>query len=102
MFRSALIAAPWLATAAALPVLADSTEAYCWLSRHDHTAPVEQSRCQFSQRQGNVTVDMGSRWAFRFDSEDQGKSYTRDNLADGIRFSREGEYTLTVFWSPPQ
>lgn len=40
---------------------ADSTEAFCQLSRHDHTIPVESAPCLFSQRQGNVTVQMGKR-----------------------------------------
>jgi hypothetical protein len=44
---------------------------------------------------------MGRRWAFRFSSEDQGKTYSRTNLSDGIRFRREGAYTLTVLWQQP-
>ena len=42
-----------------LPARADSTLAYCQLSRHDHTLAVESGPCQFSQRQGNVNVLMG-------------------------------------------
>ena len=66
---------------------ADSTEAFCQLSRHDHTIAVESEPCLFSQRQGNVNVQMGKRWAFRFDANQQ-----------GIRFNREGDYTLSVYW----
>lgn len=83
------------------PALADSTEAICKLSRHDHTIAVEQGPCQFSQRQGNVTVQMGKRWAFRFNADDQGKTYQRSNSEQGIRFTREGQYTLSVFWDKP-
>lgn len=77
---------------------ADSTEAFCQLSRHDHTIAVESEPCLFSQRQGNVTVQMGKRWAFRFDANQQGIGYQRENLDNGIRFNREGEYTLSVYW----
>jgi len=77
---------------------ADSTEAYCLLSRHDHTMPMESGPCQFSQRQGNVNVLMGKRWAFRFDADQQGTSYQRSNSEQGIRFSRDGNYTLDVLW----
>ncbi|QNI85659.1 hypothetical protein SynPROS71_01878 [Synechococcus sp. PROS-7-1] len=38
------------------PAQADSTQATCWLSRHDHTIPVETGPFRFSQRQGNVDV----------------------------------------------
>ena len=77
---------------------ADSTEAYCLLSRHDQTIPVESGPCQFSQRQGNVSVLMGRRWAFRFDADQQGTGYQRSNSEQGIRFSRDGNYTLDVLW----
>ena len=57
-----------------LPARADSTLAYCQLSRHDHTLAVESDPCQFSQRQGNVNVLMGQRWSFRFPANQQGQS----------------------------
>jgi hypothetical protein len=101
MKRLPLAAIALAALAHAAPGLADSTEAFCTLSRHDHTIPVERGPCRFSQRQGNVAVLMGRRWAFRFSSEDQGKTYSRTNLSDGIRFRREGAYTLTVLWQQP-
>jgi hypothetical protein len=44
---------------------------------------------------------MGKRWAFRFTSDADGKDYLRENTATGIRFSREGHYTLSVFWQKP-
>ena len=37
-------------------------------------------------------------WAFRFDADDDGKTYQRQADANGLRFTREGEYTLTVIW----
>ncbi len=83
---------------AMLPARADSTIAYCQLSRHDHTIPVESGPCQFSQHQGNVNVLMGKRWAFRFPADQQGQSYQRSNSEQGLRFNREGDYTLSVFW----
>ncbi|MEY4359301.1 MAG: hypothetical protein RLZZ631_787, partial [Cyanobacteriota bacterium] len=63
--------------------------------------PGGRGPCRFSQRQGNVTVEMGKRWAFRFTSDADGKDYLRENTATGIRFSREGHYTLSVFWQKP-
>jgi hypothetical protein len=44
---------------------------------------------------------MGKRWVFRFASDADGKDVQRENIATGIRFSREGHYTLTVFWQKP-
>jgi hypothetical protein len=74
-------------TSAALssPAWADSREAFC----------------RFSQRQGNVNVEMGKRWAFRFVCDADGKDVQRENTATGIRFSNEGHYTLSVFWQKP-
>ena len=42
-----------------------------------------------SQHQGNVTVRFGW-WAFRFDANQQGQSFQRDNMPNSIRFTREG------------
>ena len=80
------------------PAQADSTQATCWLSRHDHTMPVETGPCRFSQRQGNANVRF-NHWAFHFPSAEQGKTYQRTNTASGIRFNREGAYTLQVRWA---
>jgi hypothetical protein len=78
---------------------ADSTEAFCQLSRHDLMIAVESEPCLFSQRQGNVNVQMGKGWAFRFDANQQGIGYQRENLDNPrIRFNCEGEYTLSVYW----
>jgi hypothetical protein len=101
MKHSPLVGIALAAVAFAAPGLADSTEAFCILSRHDHSIAVERGPCQFSQRQGHVAVLMGNRWAFRFGAEDQGMTYHRTNLSDGIRFQREGAYTLTVLWREP-
>ena len=101
MARLALLTLALATTGQTSPARADSREAFCRLSRHDHTIPVEESPCRFSQRQGNVNVEMGKRWAFRFASDADGKDVQRENTATGIRFSREGHYTLSVFWQKP-
>jgi hypothetical protein len=76
---------------------ADSTSASCIFSRHDHTIPLEKGPCTFSQRQGNTTVRFGH-WEFRFPAAEQGRSYERSASSMGIRFNREGQYTLQVLW----
>ena len=100
MGRLCLAAWALATTGIAAPAWADSATAFCSLSRHDHTIPVESGNCQFSQRQGNVTVRFGW-WAFRFNANQQGQSYQRDNHANGIRLTREGEFTLDVLWQQP-
>jgi hypothetical protein len=90
-----------LAALAQAPARADSTQGTCILSRHDHTIPVQQGSCSFSQRQGNVTVRFGGE-TFDFPSAEQGTGYQRTNTASGIRFNREGEYTLQVLWAGAQ
>jgi hypothetical protein len=41
---------------------------------------------------------MGKRWLFHFAANHQGQRYQRINSHQGIRFSREGHYSLTVHW----
>lgn len=94
-----LLLALLYACGAAASVRADSTTATCIFSRHDHTIPPEKGPCTFSQRQGNATVRFG-RWEFRFPVAEQGRSYERSASSEGIRFNREGQYTLQVLWSP--
>jgi len=94
-----LLCISWLGWAP--PTRADNSEAFCLLSRHDHTIPVETGSCSFSQRQGHVSVLMNNRWAFSFSAEQQGITYQRSNNSDGIRFNREGEYSLQVLWRRP-
>ena len=98
MPRSQLMLLALLGLGPVLTARADSTLAYCQLSRHDHTIAVESGPCQFSQRQGNVNVLMGQRWAFRFPADQQGQSYQRSASDQGLRFNREGDYTLSIFW----
>lgn len=87
---------------AALPAArADSTTASCSFSRHDHTVAVETGPCTFSQRQGNVTVRFGER-TFHFPSDEQGRTYERSHSSEGIRFNREGDFTLQVRWRTQQ
>jgi hypothetical protein len=84
-------------------VRADSATAYCVLSRHDHTIPLEQGSCQWSQRQGNASIHFKG-WAFEFPSSEEGRTYTRVNREGpeaGPVFTREGEYTLSVYWRKP-
>ncbi|MFO0103694.1 MAG: hypothetical protein ACK516_00240, partial [Cyanobium sp.] len=80
---------------------ADSTTATCRFSRHDHTIPVESGPCTFSQRQGNASVRFGER-QFQFPGAEEGRSYTRSASPEGLRFNREGDYTLRVFWRSAQ
>ena len=84
--------------AGSVPAQADSTKAICILSRHDHTIAVERGTCSFGQRQGNVTI-LFNHWAFSFPSAEQNKTYQRTNTNEGIRFTRQGAYTLQVLWS---
>lgn len=93
-----------LAVVGQAPVVrADSAEAYCVFSRHDHTIPIEQGPCRWSQRQGNANVRFRN-WAFAFPSDQEGKTYTRLNREGpeaGPVFTREGQYTLSVYWRKP-
>lgn len=70
----------------------------CILSRHDDSIPREEFRCDFTQLHGNVYID-SKRWAFKFPDAERGKTYERQNTEDFKRFTREGQYTLTVFES---
>lgn len=79
---------------------ADSRTAYCVLSRHDHTIALEKGPCQFSQRQGHVRVRLNW-WSFRFEAGSAGKSYQRIASDQGLKFIRDGEYTLMVYWQEP-
>ncbi|NDD69757.1 MAG: hypothetical protein EBZ29_10385 [Synechococcaceae bacterium WB9_4xC_028] len=76
-------------------------EAYCLLSRHDHTLQVEQGPCAFRERHGDVTVTMKPYGTFSFEAKPQGISHQQANNADGIRFNKEGEFTLQVLWRKP-
>ena len=72
--------------------------ALCELSRHDESIPMEDFTCSFTQMQGNVYID-SNRWAFKFPYAEVGKTYQRQDTVDFKRFTREGQYTLTVFES---
>lgn len=82
--------------AVATPAPADTVDAYCSLSWHDHSKAMVEGPCVFSQRQGNVTVSLRF-YRFSFLAAEQGKTYERQHTAEKIRLNREGHYTLQVF-----
>ena len=73
-------------------------DALCVLSRHDDAMPREEFRCDFTQTMGGAYVD-STRWAFIFPHSEQDKTFNRQNTEDFIRWTREGQYTLTLFQS---
>jgi hypothetical protein len=75
--------------------------AYCLLSSHDHALPIEQGPCAFRERHGDVTVTMKPHGMFSFAAKQQGMTHQRAESANGIRFNKEGEFTLQVFWRKP-
>ena len=98
-----LLTAATLLPAALLPaaVKADSTIAFCSLSVHDHTVmPTPLKPCKFSQYQGNAYIRYQDQ-EYAFMTADQGKTYTRQATDDFLRFTKEGEYSLTVMWDTP-
>ena len=72
--------------------------ALCILSRHDDSIPTEEFTCDFTQTMGAAYID-SNRWAFTFPHAEQGKTYQRQNTEDFSRWTREGQYTLTLFQS---
>ena len=60
--------------------------------------PPEELRCDFTQTMGGAYVD-STRWAFVFPHSEQDKTFNRQNTEDFIRWTREGQYTLTLFQS---
>lgn len=96
MYRTALMAAALLASSASVTTNADTVDAFCRLSWHDHTKALVDGPCTFSQRQGNASITLGF-YQFSFPAAEQGKTYQRDNTRERIRFNREGHYTVQVF-----
>lgn len=91
------------ATAMPTPIWADSTSAYCVLSKANVKALPQQGPCRWSQRQGNVTIIFQSR-EYDFPADQEGKSYTRTNREGqeaGPVLTRKGQYTLSVYWRKP-
>lgn len=98
----AVTSAAALATATP-PANADSAKAYCVLSWHKSKMPPVEGPCIFSQRQGNANITF-RQWAFDFPLAEDGKAYTRINREGdeaGPVFTREGRYTLSVYWRTP-
>lgn len=106
MCRSALAAAivvSALAGGMSPAAWADSTQAYCVLSKANAKTAPQQGPCRWSQRQGNVTIIFQSR-EYDFRSDQEGKTYTRmnrDGAEAGPVFTRQGQYTLSVYWRKP-
>ena len=82
---------------------ADTTAAYCVLSKANAKTAPQQGPCRWSQRQGNVHI-LFKGWAFTFPSAEEGRTYNRRNREGaeaGPVFNREGQYTLSVYWRRP-
>lgn len=82
---------------------ADSSAAYCVLSKSNTKTAPQQGPCRWSQRQGNVSITFQSR-EYDFPAEQDGKTYTRmnrDGAEAGPVFTRKGQYTLSVYWRKP-
>lgn len=82
---------------------ADSTAAYCVLSKANSKDVPQQGPCRWSQRQGNVNITFQSR-EYDFPADQDGKTYTRmnrDGAKAGPVFTRKGQYTLSVYWRKP-
>ena len=103
MLRTTLTA---IASAAALlavsepmdpPVaMADTVkDCLCVLSRHDHTIPREEFTCDFTQTMGGFSTALPRSSS----PPEQDKTFNRQNTEDFIRWTREGQYTLTLFQS---
>ena len=100
MIRTALTAtALAIGSLLAAPAQADTVEgALCELTRLNPPAAAVDFPCDFSQYQGNAYAN-SKRWNFNFPASQQGKTYERQNTMDFVRFTREGQYSLTVYQS---
>lgn len=90
------------------PVMADSANAYCSFSQHDHTIASVKGPCKFSQRGTNtgamgatvyVTLEDGTK--LFYDGRKQGIAFERTSRSEGIWLNREGDSTLVVMWEKP-
>ena len=99
-FLSAAAGIVLAAAGGVLPARADSADAYCAYSPHDHTMKVVKGPCTFQQYQGSIHVGMDGKW-FHFPANDRDITYRRTNRHEGIWLHREGDYTLTVLWDKP-
>jgi hypothetical protein len=82
---------------------ADSTAAYCVFSEAEGREALQQAPCRWSQRQGNVTITFQSR-VYDFPADQEGKAYSRLNRQGpeaGPVFTKQGQYTLSVYWRKP-
>lgn len=84
--------------ATAMAATADTTNAFCRLSLHDHTMVPRSGPCNVSQRQGNVRAYMHTGDEFLFRARDRGHTYTRTNTDEGIIFRVPEAFTLQILW----
>lgn len=82
----------------AMAATADTTNATCALSYHDHTMVPVEGPCNVSQRQGNVRAYMHTGDEFLFRARDRGHTYTRNNTEKGIIFRVPEAFTLQILW----
>ncbi len=80
---------------------ADTTNAFCRLSLHDHTMVPRSGPCNVSQRQGDVRAYMNTGDEFLFRARDRGHTYTRNNTEKGIIFRVPEAFTLQILWQEP-
>ena len=90
------------------PAMADSANAYCSFSQHDHSIASVKGPCKFSQNGTNtgamgatvyVTLEDGTN--LFYDGRKQGVTFERTSRGEGIWLNREGESTLVVMWDKP-
>jgi len=97
MLPIAFTAAAVAMAAVAAPAQADMVrDCLCVLSRHDHSIPREEFRCDWTQTHAASYID-SKRWRFVFPHAEQNKTFSRRNTEDFIRWAREGQYILTLY-----
>lgn len=80
----------------AMAATADTTNATCRLSLHDHTMAPRSGPCNVSQLQGDTYAYMHTGDEFLFRARDRGHTYTRTDTDEGIIFRVPEAFTLQV------